>query len=142
LGFAARQKPVRAKRGVHFTVIKFKRAVGKNLIILVAFSASSTMSPLRLRPWHAIAFSRSGSIRYFQRFSAAHDDVADDFQRVFAARIVAGKNRQALNRPVTSPSQDAWCGLSPPQPKKRDDAALDSIRALCESGFQRVVGMR
>src|SRR5216684_9075818 len=75
----------------HFAVVKFERPVGDNLIILMAFSGQQhDVSAAGFLHGHADGLL---PVRLDQVFAGgflqSHDDVADNFQRVFAPRIIA-----------------------------------------------------
>ncbi len=75
----------------YFAIVKVNGAIRKNLVVLVAFACEQNdVSGARFFDGQADGL---GAVRFDHVFAAgllhADDDVADDFQRVFLAGIVA-----------------------------------------------------
>src|SRR2546425_8087331 len=111
----------------HLTIAKFERPVRHNLIILVPLSSQQhNVSCARFVHGHTDGLL---TVRLDQIlagcFLQSHDDVADDFQRIFTARIVARKNRQVA-QPAGDFSHHGSLGavLLAAAPKEGNDSAL------------------
>src|SRR4029077_4309783 len=130
----------------HFAIVKLQRAVGKNLIILVAFSGQKN-HVARARFVHGQP-DRLFAVRLNDIFAAGllHSDnnVADNFQRIFLARIVTGKNGEIAEPPGDfAHYRPLGAVLGAATAKERDDAALGVQFARgANQAFERVISVR
>src|SRR6266699_2895132 len=130
----------------HIAIVKFERSVGENLIILMALSGQQhDVSVSGFLHGHA---DRLFPVRLDQIFAGGflqpHNDIADDFQRVLAAGIVARKNRQvaqpAGDFPHHRPLGSVFFAAAS---EERDDSALGiQLARRSNQVFQCIVGVR
>src|ERR1700730_470402 len=120
--------PLNQRAACHFAVVKLQCSIGKNLVILVAFSAQehnvAGASFVHRQPDSLFAV-RLDDI-FAGGFLHANNNVADNFQRIFLARIVTGKNGE-IAEPPGDFTHDWALGaiLGAATAKKRDDAAFE-----------------
>src|ERR1700730_980348 len=127
----------------HFAIVKLERAIGKNLVIFVAFSGQQNnvagasfihrqpdgLLPIRLDNIFAAGFLHPDN------------DVANNFQRIFLARIVTGKNGEITEPPGNfAHNRPLGAVLGAATTKERNDAALGVQFARgANQAFERVV---
>src|SRR3984893_14167494 len=93
--------PLAQRAASHVAIVELQRAIGQNLVMLMAFSgqqhnvASAGFIHRQSNSFFAV---RLNDI-FAAGFLHPDNNVADDFQRIFLARIVTGKNGEIAEPP-------------------------------------------
>src|SRR5215472_11161385 len=130
----------------HFAIVKVKSAVRENLIIFVALSCEKhNVAGARFVHGHANGFLAVGLDQIFSSSPLqSNDDVADDSQGLFGARIVARQNRQ-VDQPAGDFSHDGALGaiFQSAAAEERNDASFRiQLAGSANQVFQRIVCVR
>ena len=120
--------------------------VGQDLVVFVALSCQEHhISRACFINRHRDGFA---AVRLDHVFAAgllhADDDVADDLERIFLARIVAGENREIAEAAGKFAHDGALGAVArTAAAKERDDSALGiKLAGSADQVFKRVVGVR